>query len=268
MASLWGGLLYRIPNRARNTTFWNLRACFPQKSEEEMRVLARASLKNTACTALEMGKAWMLPVRKTIALVTETEGMDELRQALDSGEGVILLAPHQGNWEIFGIFICDHMPTTFLYQPPKIPAFDRLLKKARSRNGISLAPTNRKGVAQLLRALQRGELAGILPDQVPSTEGGIHAPFFGEPALTMTLISKLIQRRRVKVFCGFAKRLPGAKGFKAIVKAAHRDIYDADLETSVRGLNRTVEHSVGLAVTQYQWEYKRFRRRPDGEKAY
>ena len=268
MASLWGGLLYRIPNRARYTTFWNLRACFPQKSEEEMRVLARASLKNTACTALEMGKAWMLPVGKTVALVTETEGMDELKQALDSGEGVILLAPHQGNWEMFGIFICDHMPTTFLYQPPKIPAFDRLLKNARSRNGISLAPTNRKGVAQLLRALQRGELVGILPDQVPSNEGGIHAPFFGEPAFTMTLISKLIQRRRVKVFCGFANRLPGAKGFKAIVEAAHRDIYDADLEISVRGLNRTVEHSVGLAVTQYQWEYKRFRHRPDGEKAY
>jgi|TARA_B100000809_G_scaffold230424_1_gene244799 KDO2-lipid IV(A) lauroyltransferase len=268
IALVWGGLLYRIPNRARNTTFRNLQACFPRKSEEDIRVLARASLKNTACTALEMGKAWLLPVGKTLALVTETEGLDELKQALDSGEGVILLAPHQGNWEIFGIFICDHMPATFLYQPPKIPAFDRLLKKARSRNGMSLAPTNRKGVAQLLKALQQGELAGILPDQVPSTEGGIYAPFFGESAFTMTLISKLIQRRRVKVFCGFAQRLPGAKGFKAIVKVAHEDIYAADLQTSVRGLNRTVEHSVGLAVTQYQWEYKRFRRRADGEKFY
>ena len=268
MASVWGELLYRIPNRAQHTTFRNLRVCFPQKSEEELRGLVRASLKNTACTALEMGKAWLLPVAETIALVTETEGLDELRQALDSEEGVILLAPHQGNWEIFGIFICDHIPTTFLYQPPKIPVFDRLLKEARSRNGISLAPTNRKGIAQFLKALQRGELAGILPDQVPSTEGGIYAPFFGEPALTMTLISKLIQRRRVQVFCGFAKRLPGARGFRAIVKAAHQDIYDADLNTSVRGLNRTVEHSVEQAVTQYQWEYKRFRRRPDGEKFY
>ena len=215
-----------------------------------------------------MGKAWMLPIGKTIALVTETEGVDEFRQALDSPEGTILLAPHHGNWEIFGFFICNNIPSTFLYQPPKIPAFDTLLKEVRSRNDIKLAPANIQGVAQLLKALARGELVCILPDQVPSDEGGIYAPFFGETALTMTLISKLIQRRRAKVFCGFAKRRAGAKGFKVIVKEADQGIYDEDLQASVTALNQTVEQSVGLAVSQYQWEYKRFRRRPDGTKVY
>jgi KDO2-lipid IV(A) lauroyltransferase len=230
--------------------------------------LARLSLKNTACTALEMSKAWMPATHKTLALVTQTEGVDEFKQALDSDEGVILLAPHHGNWEIFGFYLCTDTPSTILYQPPKIPAFDRLLKQARSRFGLKLAPTNSKGIAQLLRALQQGELIGILPDQVPNDEGGIYAPFFGEPALTMTLVSKLLQRRKARVFCGFAERLAAGKGFKIIVKEADAGIYDNDLQVSVTSLNQTVEQSVERAITQYQWEYRRFRRRPDGAKFY
>lgn len=215
-----------------------------------------------------MSKAWMPPIQQTLALVTQTEGLDEFKQALDADEGVILLAPHHGNWEIFGLYLCADTPSTFLYQPPKVAAFDRLLKKARSRNGVKMVPTNSKGVAQLLRALQQGELIGILPDQVPNDEGGIHAPFFGEPALTMTLVSKLLQRRKARVFCGFAERLAAGKGFKVIVKEAQQGIYASELQASVTSLNLTVEQSVERAVTQYQWEYKRFRRRPDGNKFY
>ncbi|MCH7815112.1 MAG: lysophospholipid acyltransferase family protein [Proteobacteria bacterium] len=263
-----GYCLVLIPNRARDTTRKNLRACFPQKSDDEISLLTRKSLQNTACTAFEMGKAWLLPVNKTRSLVTQTEGIELFQQALKSGEGVILLAPHLSNFEIFGIYIAKDIESTFLYQPPKIPALDSLLQRTRSRGGIKLAPTNRKGVAQLLTALKNGELVGVLPDQVPTDEGGIYAPFFGEQALTMTLVSKLVRRKKVRVFCGYAERLPKARGFKVIVIEADQAIYSEDLETSVAGLNKTIEQCVERALTQYQWEYKRFRRQPGGKQFY
>lgn len=155
-----------------------------------------------------------------------------------------------------------------MYQPPRIEGLDRLLRRVRARNGVSLAPTNRKGVAQLLTALKRGEIVGILPDQVPADEGGEFASFFGEPALTMTLVSKLIQRTDAQVFCGFAKRLPRGKGFVAVFEPADEKIYSSDIKESTEGLNRTVESAVQKAVSQYQWEYKRFRRRPDNSEFY
>jgi len=210
----------------------------------------------------------MLPLEKTFSLVKQTEGMELFRQALQNKEGIILLAPHFSNWEIFGIYAAQNVETTFMYQPPKLPGLDKLLKRTRSRGGIKLAPTNRKGVSQLLKALQAGEMIGLLPDQVPNEEGGQFAPFFGQQALTMTLVSKLISRSKARVFCGYVKRMPNSQGFALVLREAEPAIYSQQLEESIRGLNQTVERCVLDGVEQYQWEYKRFRRRPDGEKFY
>lgn len=257
-----------VPNRARATTEINLRLCFPDKSAQEIAKLTRASLQNTACTALEMGKAWSGPIEKTLALVTQTRGLEEFQAALETKQGVILLAPHLSNWEVFGFAACDGAISNFMYKPPKIAAVDRLLRETRSRSGVKLAPANRHGVAQLLKALKAGELVGILPDQVPEADGGEYADFYGQTALTMALASRLLQRVDAKVFCGFAKRLPKAQGFELIILPADSQVYSEDLATSIAGVNRSVELCVNEAVDQYQWEYKRFRRQPDDKDLY
>ncbi len=270
VAEVWGAALYIFPTRSRTTTLKNLKACFPEKGNNEITALAKESLKNTACTAVEMGKAWLLPVDETIALIVDEEstGLKKFSAATKAGQGVILLAPHLSNWEVLGFFIGEIHRTTYLYQPPKLQYLDEFTRKARSRSGISMVPTNRKGVAQLLKALQSGEVVAILPDQVPPDESGIYAPFFGQQALTMTLVSKLVQRTNAKVFSGFAERLPRGEGFKAVLQEANAAIYSDNLEESVTGLNKSVEECVRLAISQYQWEYKRFRRQPDGAKLY
>lgn len=109
---------------------------------------------------------------------------------------------------------------------------------------------------------------GVLPDQVPADEGGVFAPFFGQSAFTMTLTSRLAQRGKPAVFCGFAQRLPQGKGFKAVVKRADSGVFDADLEVSASAINRCVESLVEQAPEQYQWEYKRFRRQADNSEFY
>ena len=131
-----------------------------------------------------------------------------------------------------------------------------------------MAPTNRTGVSTVLGALKRGEVVGILPDQIPPFEGGRFTPFFGEPAFTMTLVSKLVQKTQAKVFCGFAKRLPGANGYKVIVEEAMSDIYSKDINKSLLALNKTIEKTILMSIEQYSWEYKRFRLRPDGTRFY
>jgi len=217
---------------------------------------------------MEMGKAWLPPLETTLKFIVDTEGKKSFDEARAAGQGVILLAPHLGNWEFCGFSLCDGIESTWLYQPPKYPALDQLITRTRSRGGVKMAPTNQRGVAEVFKTLRKGEVVGVLPDQVPPTEGGIHAPFFGVSALTMTLVSKLLQKTDARVFCGFAKRLPKAEGFSVIVEEADKEIYSDDLHTSVAALNRTVESCVEKAVEQYQWEYKRFRKQADGSKFY
>lgn len=269
LGRLWGWVLAKTPNRARSTTRINLRLCFPDRSDSEINELTLRSLQNTTCTALEMGKAWVAPVAKTLSLVREIQGLENLQHDIQSGKGVILLAPHLSNWEIFGPAVASHgIKSNFMYKPPKIEAVDRLLKATRSRNNISLAPANRTGVATLLKALKAGELVGILPDQVPELDGGEYAKFFNHPALTMILASRLIQRTNARVYCGFAERLPNGSGFRLKIMPADEKVYDENITSSVQGVNDSVQMCVEMAIDQYQWEYKRFRRQPDGREFY
>jgi KDO2-lipid IV(A) lauroyltransferase len=245
-----------------------LHICFPQKSAGEIRALAKKSLISTAYTALEMGKAWIPPMERTLSLVSQTEGVENFHEATNSDKGVILLAPHIGHWELFALYLCNKLDATFMYQPTKLERMDGLIKKARGRAGLNLVPTNRKGVSQLLSRLNKGGLVGVLPDQVPATEGGEYALFFGQPAFTMTLASKLAYRTGARVFFGFSLRLPNAAGFKIIVKEADAAIYSHDLIRSTTAVNQMVEQCVAIEISQYQWEYKRFRRQPNEVKFY
>ena len=268
LAKFWGLYLYRFPTKAKLVTQKNLATCFSAKTSAEIEKMTHASLTNTASTILEMGKSWLPPMAKSLELVTESEGEDIFFAATASEQGVILLAPHIGNWEIFGFYLCEKLKSTWLYQPPEFKLMDQFITKTRSRAGIEMAPTHRIGVSKVLAALRRGEVVGILPDQIPPAEGGRFVPFFGEPALTMTLPSKLIQKTKAKVFCGFAQRLPNARGYKIIVEEAMSDIYSEDLDESIMALNRSIEKTIMKSVEQYSWEYKRFRRRPDGSRFY
>ncbi len=256
------------PTRMRKTTRQNLKLCFPDLDNEQLMLMIQQSLQHTAKTAMEMGKCWLWPIEEILNMIVEIDGEEVLNEARSAGKGVIILAPHLGNWEVFGYYISEQNPSTFLYQPSKIEYFDKMIKSARSRGKTFLAPTNRQGVAQLLKALKKGEQVGILPDQEPTQEGGEFATFFGVPAFTMTLVTRLVARTGARVICGYAERLPKGRGFKLHIKHADPMIYDADLKVSVEGLNRTVEDCVKQSVVQYQWEYKRFKRRLDGSRFY
>ena len=266
MARPLAALLIRLPNRAARTTLRNVLICFPELDAESARSLARQSLQNSLCGLFEMGCAWLWPISRMTGLIRETEGVEEFRRAAAGSDGVILLAPHLGNWEIFGISMCYGDPAHFLYMPPDEPALDRLLLRGRARGGLRMVAGGQAGVGKLLRALRAGELIGILPDQVPADGSGVFAPFFGQPAYTMTLACKLARRPAVRVFCGYAERLRGGAGFRAVVKEL--DLRRDYLDDSVTAMNRAIEDMVRECPEQYQWEYKRFRRQPDDSEFY
>lgn len=131
---------------------------------------------------------------------------------------------------------------------------------------MKLAPANMKGVAQMLKLLKAGEMVGNLPDQEPDDRsGGVFAPFMGVETFSPKLVTRLISKTGAKVVAGFAERLPDGQGFDIHFIAADAGIYSSDEVEAVTAMNRTVEQLVAKAPEQYQWEYKRFKTRPEGE---
>jgi len=260
-----GTLMYWLPTRARHITLTNLRLCFPEKSEAEIRRLARQSLRETGKSAFELGLIWASPVDKVMRHVVEVRGGELIDRYLARGKGLIILAPHLGSWELSGLYVSTVAPITYLYRPPRMQAFEEALVKYRDRAGAGQAPTTRRGILQLLRVLKDGKVAGILPDQQPAQENGVFAPFFHEKALTMTLVARMAQKSGAPVITAVSRRLPRGAGFEITFRDAEPGIDSEDLLTAAASLNRTVENCVREVIPQYQWEYKRFRRRPAGE---
>lgn len=250
-----------LNDRNSRVTKRNVALCFPELSELEQRDLARNSMRETGRLAFEIFSVWRSTQNWREKRVLATHGKSKVETALAEGKGLIVLAPHLGNWEIFGAALPAFATATCMYQPPKQTYMDDIIVRCRENTGMVLVPTSSKGVAKQLKALKRGEIVGILPDQCPDM-GGEFAPFFGHPAYTMTLLHGLIQRTGCKVVAGFAKRVKG--GFEIHYLDPNPSIYDADLATSVAGLNKTVELCVAQCPEQYQWEYKRFRKKVEG----
>ncbi|WP_447528080.1 lysophospholipid acyltransferase family protein [Vreelandella sp. TE19] len=259
VASLLGPQVYRFSKRERRVTELNLNEVYPSATAKEQKHLAKQSLKHSTATMLELGFAWMAAPERVAASIVEVHGRDKLDSARAEGRGVIVLAPHFGNWEVLNFWLSSHFPFTAMYEPPKINDLEPIIRHGRERMGASLVPTNPRGVAALLKALKRSEAIGILPDQEPNWGSGVFAPFFGRPAYTATLLPKLVVRTQARVVTGVALRVPG-KGFVIHFLDADERVYSEEDVTSATGVNASVEASIALAPEQYQWEYKRYRK--------
>jgi KDO2-lipid IV(A) lauroyltransferase len=261
-----GQLFYWIPNRERRTAQVNIDLCFPELSATERAQLVRKTLVENAKTMLEMPAIWLGNPQRWLSLVGREEGAELLAPLLARGKGLILAGPHLGAWEIAGLRLASiGPPLTTLYRPPRYEVLQALMFKGRSQTGARLVPTDAQGIKALYQALKRGEMVAILPDQQPkSTRGGVFAPFFGAPALTMDLVSRLARKSGAPVVFTFVERLPGGKGYCQHWMLAPEGIADSDPQIAATALNQGVEACVRRCPAQYQWTYRRFRALPDG----
>ena len=260
-----GYLNLKFQTRSAKVTRTNIDLCFPELTEIERSRLVAQSLKNTGKNVMETPAAWMGSFNRMSKWITRVENREVLDQAYAQGNGVVIILPHLGNWELFNVYYAHHPMGEMagLYQPPDKPYLQRIMEEIRGRFGNELVPTTRQGITRLYRCLGNGGLVTILPDQVPET--GDFVDFFGEKALTDRLISRLIAKTGARVVCCFIKRLPENNGFSACFREPDADIYATDRITSMAGVNKSVEACVREVPAQYQWEYKRYRERPSGE---
>ena len=76
--------------------------------------------------------------------------------------------------------------------------------------------------------------------------------------MTQTLVHRLIQATQANVIFVTAQRVEA--GFKIVTDQVDPLIYSNDQIVSTTAMNRTIESIVTRDPSQYQWEYKRFRR--------
>ncbi|RDL44936.1 lipid A biosynthesis acyltransferase [Marinomonas piezotolerans] len=257
-----GVCLLRFDRRTRRAIDRNLELCLPNLDREQRARLRNERLAHIGQTFMEMGHMWTKDVSTILKHCRDGDGADRFKEAVAGDGGVIVLAPHIGNWEVLNAYISAIRPLTVMYRPHKNPSLDAFILAARERSGAELAPTNRRGVLQIMKALNASGVVGILPDQVPQKGSGEFAPLFGHRAYTMTLASQLAYKTGAKAFV--VGSMQTSKGFEIVAHEVDDRFYSEDTQTSLTGLNASIERLVKVRPGQYQWEYKRFKVQPDG----
>ncbi|MDO5504894.1 MAG: lipid A biosynthesis lauroyl acyltransferase [Pseudoxanthomonas suwonensis] len=225
----------------------------------------RAVLRGNVMTALESLRFWTRPASANLALVHAVHGLEHLQAALAQGRGLLIAAPHYGNWELLNQWLAQRMELAVLYAPPESADMDAFLNHVRQRPGVQTIRAEAAGVRRQLRHLQGGGALGILPDQQPKRGGdGVFAPFFGRPALTMTLFSRLARRSGAPALLVAAERNADARGFSIHIAPLPAAVADDDAQQACTALNAAIEVLARRDFRQYQWAYKRFSLSPDG----
>ncbi len=263
LAEILAGGVWRWSRRHRQVIQANIHACFPELSAEQQSRLARQSLAETLKTLLELGPVWKTHGSSVDDLIRQVHGWSAVQEAVARGQGVLIAAPHLGNWEVLGLFLSRLPNFSLLYKPPEARGLEDTLRRYRGQNGARQIAATPTAVRHILQTLKTGGVVGILPDQKPKAGQGVFAPFFGQPAYTMTLFSRLAAKTRAPVFIAAAIRRAHGDGFDVHFMPCDAAIY-SPTEESVACLNAALEAMVRQAPAQYQWNYKRFSITPAG----
>lgn len=267
MGCLLGVLYWHASKRDRHITQSNIQACFPHLSDTEKRCMAKSSLRHTAINVLEGTWAWQHQYPVTSKKIRNVYGLELVEKAEAADTGTIYLLGHFGNWEIFGSIGCHYAKHMVgLGREFGIPLLDQHIRNGREHSGIEMFPCTKQGLQQLYTATENGHSTAMLTDQQPSLKHGLFAPFFGVNTLTSLLTQDMIQKTGGKVILTGFIRLPKGRGFDLHFMEADPDIYAKDLATATAAHNRSYEKLISLAPEQYTWNYKRFSKRPEGEK--
>lgn len=246
----------------------NLELVRPDLDPAAREVLLAGILRTTARQAFETLRLWTRPPARNLADIAEVHGEALFDAALADPRGLLVAAPHMGNWELLNQWLAMKTALAILYRPPESAIGEAFLRRVRANAGgqVEQVRAEAAGVRTLLKRLQKGGVVGILPDQLPRQGDGEFAPFFGVQAETMTLLGRLANRSGARVLLCWCQRIPGSSPprFALHIEQAPDGVDDADPKHAVAALNAGVEAVVRHDFSQYQWTYKRYKYRPPG----
>jgi len=261
-----GRLSVALMRRRVHIVRCNLRLCFPQLSGTQRERLLQRHFRLLAQSVVDRGLLWF-GTRERMNEALKIDGLEHLQTLLDSGQRILMLAPHFIGLDASATRLTWFLKTSAtLYKPQSDPEVDRLVREGRGRfNEVKLI-SRREGVRGLIRALRSGVPVYYLPDMDFGHEGSAFVPFFGVPAATLLATAQIALSCRAAVV-PIISRLDEATGVYHIQVLAPLKNFPGkdDAQAAVARLNALIEEWVNPDPAQYYWVHRRFKTRPPGE---
>ena len=166
------------------------------------------------------------------------DGWDQLDEALD-GNGAVFVTIHFGVWDLGAAAVTDRgYRVSVIADRFADPRLDELVLGARRRLGMRILPADRLG-PQLLRALRRNEVVGVLID-VPQRDHAVEVEFFGGTISVPDGPARVALRAGASVVAATAPRLGPWSGRATGEMERVRYEPTGDAERDVRALTQAI----------------------------
>lgn len=249
---------------ANRTGHANLKAAFPEKSEEEIRAILREVWENLGRTAFEyacMDDLWDYDAARPNEGRIVTDDVALYEHLRDDGRPAIFFAAHLANWEMPAVAAAAHgLDATALYRMPNNRYVARAIQRIRGRTMGKMVASGGAGVLQLARELEAGNHVGMLIDQ--HLQRGVDVTFFGRPAKANPTAARLAREFDCPVHGVRVIRLPGNR-FRLECTEELALPRDADGRIDVKGamqvMTSVVEGWVREHPGQWLWLHRRWR---------
>ncbi len=181
-----------------------------------------------------------------------------ITNALKSGQPVIIVSGHFGQWEAIRIELARRgHPSAAIYKISGNPIFERHFKKAMKVTGAPLFPVGTQGTRGMIKHLKAGGLVSVLLDQ--RVTDGAAIDFMGQPALSSPIMAALAVKTGALIIPVYAVLRPDRRACDIHVEAP---LPHGDPLEMTRQINDSLSARVRKNPEQWYWLHKRWAR-PD-----
>lgn len=141
-------LLFYIIKYRKKVVFSNLKNSFPNKSDNEIKIIAKKYYKHLSDIFVESLKGYTLKPEKLLKRFS-LENPEIEREFFKKGENIVFVGGHNGNWE-WGTRATPYLllhDVVILYKPLKNRYIDKYLNKLRQRDNTKMQSIKTTGRA-------------------------------------------------------------------------------------------------------------------------
>jgi KDO2-lipid IV(A) lauroyltransferase len=263
-----GALSYFFVLPRKRVAAINLARCFPELDASARRRLLWRHFQALGRSMLERGLLWWASEQR-LRRVIRFEGEEHLRDLVQAGTPVILLAPHFIGLDAGGVRVAMSFDSVSMYARQKgNPVLNDRLYRGRKRFGDQVLLSRQDGVRGVVKAMKSGRPFYYLPDMDYGRKDTIFVPFFGVETATITGLSRLASLTGARVLPCVTRMLPGGAGYVLEIGKAWENFPTADVEADTRRMNGWIEDVVRTMPEQYYWVHRRFKTRPAGQASF
>lgn len=258
-------LMYHVISYRKKVVFDNLKNSFPEKSEKEIKKIARKFYRNLSDMILEGIKGFTIS-KKNVMKRNKVMEVELTKKLYDQNKNIIFAAGHAGNWE-WGARTSPYQlyhKSIVLYKPLKNKKIDAYLRKLRTMDNLGLYPI--KSTARAFLNNDKPFSVVMLGDQNPSNRGkAIWVKFLNQPTACLHGIEVYAKKFDIPVIFAEFRRVKRGyyETYFEIITENPRELEDGQI---TKIFMNKLEEKIIKQPEIWLWSHKRWKHKFNPEK--